>query len=189
MKIIQGLNQGTPEWHEYRRQHIGASDSSALMGINPFRTPLSLWEEKVLGWEPLVNDKMRAGTCGEEEARACYEKIMGYEVFPLVAECEKHPFLSASFDGVTKDLSKAVEIKCGASSHKHAKKGVVPDYYIAQMQHQMYIADLEWIHYFSYYKGESVLLTQERDDNFIKNMIEKQIQFWYHVQAETSPKD
>lgn len=189
MKIISGLIQGTQEWLQWRRNHIGASEASAILGLNPFRTKLSVWEEKVLGWEQPINQKMIDGTKGEQAARDAYEKMSGRLVAPIVAESTEYPFISASFDGMSLLLDHAVEIKCGRSSHKYAQLGEIAPYYIPQLQQQMYVAGLDSIHYFSYYNGEGILLTEYRSEEFIKKMVEKLIEFWDNVQAGTPPKD
>jgi putative phage-type endonuclease len=140
-----------------------------------------LWEEKTLGWEQEINDVMRRGQEMEHEARECYEKLSGLKVKPQVAECEINPFLSASFDGITDDDECAVEIKCGKSSHHLARNNFIPTYYYAQLQHQMMIAELWQIDYFSYSRKDQFLITVSRDKEFIKEMIEKEVEFWNNV--------
>ncbi len=187
MKIIE-LEQGSKEWIKFRRSHIGASDTSVVMGLNPWRSPLNLWEEKVFGWDQELSDKMREGQNMEKSAREAYICQTGIDVNPLVAECEINTFLSASFDGITKDLSSAVEIKCGKGSHQLAKTNIIPPYYIAQLQHQMMVGNLKEIDYFSYSKKDQFLIKVYRDDEFIKKMIEKEIVFWEYVISYTPPE-
>lgn len=40
------MNPHTPEWHEIRQKHVGASDVSALFGMSPYKTKRELWLEK-----------------------------------------------------------------------------------------------------------------------------------------------
>jgi putative phage-type endonuclease len=188
MKVIS-IEQGTKEWTEFRRQHIGASDASIIMGCNPWKTKQMLWEEKVLGWEQECTEKMREGTRLESEARFNYIALTGIPVFPIVLESSEHPFLSASMDGMDFDMKKAVEIKCGASSHRLAKKGEIPEYYVAQLHHQAYITSLESIDYFSYDGKNNILIPYLIDPNYIRIMVEKELEFWHCVQSRTPPKD
>jgi len=123
---VTDIIQGSKEWHQFRRTHIGASDASIIMGLNPWRSISQLWEEKIFGWEQETNDKMKAGNEMEHEARKCYQSLTNLCVNPLVCEDEIYPFLSASFDGITEDLSHAVEIKCGKGSHRMASNGRIP---------------------------------------------------------------
>jgi putative phage-type endonuclease len=157
------------------------------MGINPWRSQLQLWNEKVHGIEQPMNDAMRRGQEMELDARKAYEFMSGNEVMPMVAEHDLWEFVSASFDGISSDFAKGVEIKCGAKSFNQAKDGVIPPYYFAQMQHQMLVSDLKVIDYFCFNGKEGILLKQERDDNFISNLIDRYCSFWHHVLSKTEP--
>ena len=189
MKIIEGLEQGTEDWRKFRQNHVGASDASICMHLNPWRTRNQLWEEKVLGWTQELNANMARGQMMEEFARAAYEKEVGFLVMPMVAEHDTMPYLSASFDGLSINLKHAVEIKCGKASHKLAEKGEIPVYYMAQLQHQMYIGNLEKIDYFSFDGKDGILIPVKRDDFFIEEMIDKELEFWYCVTHLTPPQD
>lgn len=180
MKTID-LKQGSPEWLTFRRSHIGASDCSSIMDVNPFKCERKVWEEKVLGLNEPVNKKMKDGQKNEEKARECYVAMTGIDVNPCVAESTVYPFISASFDGMTKNQNHIVEIKCGKSSHKLAQIGVIPMYYEAQMHHQLYVAGLNEMDYFSYSEGEGIVLKFYRDENFITNMLDKYKIFWKSV--------
>jgi putative phage-type endonuclease len=193
MKIVEGLSQNTPEWKEWRRPHIGSSDAAYVMGFNQWQSKRSLWEQKVLGWEkefdPLSIDRMKQGQEMEPIARKAYEELTGLIVSPLVTESTEWPFLAASFDGMNQTLDHAVEIKCGASSHKSARCGFLPAYYIMQVQHQMLVSGLQSIDYFSYYEGEGILIKVDRYEELIKELLEKEIEFWHHVQTGIPPED
>jgi len=39
MNAILKLVQGTAEWHAHRAQFRNASESAAVMGLNPWQTP------------------------------------------------------------------------------------------------------------------------------------------------------
>lgn len=188
MKIIKNIIQGSPTWLEYRQQHLGASDSSAILGINPWKSPTQLWEEKVFGWAQSINANMQRGVELEPIARVAFELEMGIKVEPAVAECEILPFLSASFDGLSEDHKTLVEIKCGKASHRLAMQGEIPDYYKSQLQHQMYIADAEMIFYYSFDGKQGITIIEERDEAFIKVMLEKYLKFWDCVTQFRQPE-
>lgn len=52
-EIIQKLNlkHGSSEWLYFRRTGIGGSDASAVLGLNPWKSNVELYKEK-LGGEP-----------------------------------------------------------------------------------------------------------------------------------------
>lgn len=187
MRILD-LKQGSKEWHVFRSKHLGASEASIIAGLNPWISKLALWEEKVLGWTKEINHAMVRGTEMEEQARHAYQLETGIMVCPMVAEDDVHPFISASFDGISSDFKRAVEIKCGRSSHKLARASQIPIYYRAQLQQQMYVANLQEIHYWSFDGEEGILLTLTRDDQFIRELIDKSIDFWHCVTTFTPPE-
>ena len=39
--------EGHADWLEARKNRIGGSDASAVLGINPYKTNIELWQEKV----------------------------------------------------------------------------------------------------------------------------------------------
>lgn len=188
MKIYEDLLQGSPNWLEFRRLHVGASDSATVMGLNPWHTKLQLWQEKCLGWTKEVNNAMRRGTQMEEQARKAYELHSGLLVQPMVAEDDIYPFISASFDGISIDFENVVEIKCGKASHKLAQHGEIPSYYYAQCQQQMYVAGVQLMDYWSFDGTEGILIPVVRDNQFITTLLEKLIEFWDCVQTNTPPR-
>ena len=47
MSAIVKLVQGSAEWHQHRRSHRNASETSAVLGISPWMTPYQLWQIKL----------------------------------------------------------------------------------------------------------------------------------------------
>ena len=177
MKVYE-ITQGTPQWHQWRSQRIGASEAGSILNLNPYRSCQSVWEEKVLGWEVPATQKMLDGQKNEILAREAYQELTKTLVKPLVAECEKISYIAASFDGVSECRKKIVEIKCGKMSHKLARSGLIPPYYFAQCSHQLYVSDLDEMDYFSWYDGEGIIIPVKRDENFIIEMMKKYEKFW-----------
>jgi len=181
--------QGSPEWLAERQKHIGASDAAIILGTSPWKTPYKLWEQK-LGIAPpdKENDAMKRGSEMEPLARHAFEEETGLEVFPQCIYSKAFPFMMASMDGLTLDKDKAVEIKCpGKKAHDLAKEGKVPEYYMPQLQHQMFCLELDSIYYYSFDGEEGVLIEVPRDEEFIENLIEKEKEFWECVQSQTPP--
>lgn len=174
--------QGSDEWLEWRKTRIGASDASAILGINPWKTPYQLWEEKLgLRDSDTINSRMQRGINLEPKARECFEEMEGTKVEPRVIIHPENEWMVASLDGYGElDGRKfAVEIKCnGYKNHQEAIEGRIPDYYQCQMQHQMAVTGLEWMYYFSYDGERGVIFTLPRNDSFIKILIEKEKEFY-----------
>ena len=184
------MEQGTEIWHAYRRNHIGASDCPVLMGFNQWKTVEQLWEEKVLGIDSVVdNPWMQRGREMEEPARKLYEFFTDRCVIPTVLEHPHYKFISASFDGLSPFANNhAVEIKCpGKVDHQKALDGQIPDKYYPQLQHQMFVANLDNMDYFSWNGDTHALINVKRDQEYIVKMIEKEIWFWNLVETKTRP--
>ncbi len=183
MKLIN-LTQNTPEWLEFRRKHIGASDAATIMGINPYRTSKALWREKVLGDQQKENSAMRWGKEKESEALRCFETMTHSLVFPAVVLHPEIDWASASLDGLDIERNFIVEIKCpGAKNHQLAVDGFVPDHYYAQIQHQLACCDLDDAFYFSYDGNKGVMIEVKRNKDFIEKMIDKEEIFWDSIKA------
>ena len=73
--FIEDLEQGSLEWHAWRRGVIGASDAATIMGENPWASAQRLLEEK-LGLHRAFggNAATREGHKLEEFAREALEK-------------------------------------------------------------------------------------------------------------------
>lgn len=188
-KIIN-LTQGSAEWLDFRKTKITATDTGIIMGLNPWKTPLMLWEEKLGLREPqVINDKMRDGSLMEEEARNYINSASPYNLQPVVLVSDAYHFMMASLDGYhAKDFGKIVEIKCGKSSHELALKGEIPPYYMSQLQKQMFVSGISTISYFSYRSGiDNVEIIVSRDDAFIEKMIEAEKEFYRCMMDFTPP--
>lgn len=184
------MRQDTEEWHEFRRRHVGASDAPIIMGVSPWRTLKELWEEKVTGISNYKeNFAMTRGKELEPEARKLYEFLTDRCVNPEVLEHPQYKFLSASFDGLSPFGNFACEIKIsGKKDHQKALDGEIPEKYYPQLQHQIFVANLEEIDYFSWNEDSHALITVKRDQQYIVKMVEKELEFWSYVQSKHFPE-
>lgn len=181
--------QNTPEWREWRKSKIGASDAAAILGISPWTTPLELYEEK-LGLRPQkdLTAAMARGMKLEERARVEYERISGELVFPQVVVHPHFYWCIASLDGISLNKKHIVEIKCpNKFTHELASKGQVPPHYYAQLQHQLFVTGLNTVDYFSFDGENGFLVVVDRDDLFIENMIKEEMKFLECLLTNTPP--
>ena len=182
--------QGSVEWLAHRNNYIGASEAATCMGIDPWRTPYQLWEQK-LGMAPPVNIKpaMQRGTELEPVAREAFELSTGLEVFPQVVYHPQHNFMMSSMDGLTLDKKEGVEIKCpGEKTHRIAREGKVPEHYMPQMQHQLACLEIRMLWYYSFDGRAGVAVKVHRDEKYIERLIESERKFWKCVTSKTPPE-
>jgi putative phage-type endonuclease len=142
----------------------------------------------MLGWEEPINEKMQLGIDLEEKARSEFEIEKGNIFLPRTCECSNISYIGASFDGLSRDFREAVEIKCGKASFKMASKGIIPQYYVAQMQHLMYVAGLDCINYFCFNENNFINIILNRDNQYITNLIEKEMEFWDFIINRKPPE-
>ncbi len=178
MKALN-FKQNTPEWLEMRRQCIGASDAPIILGLSPYKTREQLLHEKVYGSDNRESANMTFGKQNEEAGRKLFELMSDLVMFPGgVYAREDRPWQIASIDGIDLDWTNIVEIKCANKvDHAMACEGKVPPKYMAQLQHQISVMGLEGSWYFSYHKEEGKIVWCPRDDDFIQDMIIKELIF------------
>lgn len=187
MQIIEPhLIQGSPEWLELRKTKITATDASQIMGVSPWKTIHQLYKEKTGGKEPEKKTQaMQRGLDLEPNARALFSIITGIEIEPKVIIKE---WQMASLDGIS-HCGQIVEIKCaGPRDHYIALEGKIPKHYYPQLQHQMHVCDVECMFYFSYDGVAGVVVMVDRDDEYIKRLIEKEWDFYQCLLTKTPPE-
>jgi putative phage-type endonuclease len=177
------LEQGTPDWHVWRSQGIGASDAPAIMGENPWKSAAQLLKEKFEGKGEGTNAAMARGTALEPEARKRYEHKSGVRVDPACLQSVAHDWLRASVDGLAVNGSAVVEIKCGESVYrKSSTTQQVPGYYFGQLQHILAVTGLPSIDFWCYLPGRpEVHLCVARHDGYIKRLLEVEALFWRQI--------
>lgn len=180
--------QGEPEWEEWRRMFVGASDAPVIMQDSPYKTPYRLFLEKAGLEIPKVNASMTYGRNREAYVRDRYESESGYKVYPRCAVHSEIHWMIASFDGITLDKSWIVELKCAnKEDHRIALEGRVPDKYWAQVQHQLEVANLERMHYVSFHEGDLAIVDVERNPDYIERLIKTEFEFYEMVLTRTPP--
>lgn len=165
MKSINfAAESGSPDsaaWHAWRAAGLGASDACVVAAHHGLCSKPKwakaigalLAEKAGLSFTPdRPNRAMMRGRDGEAAALRAFEEAAGLALAPAFGESDEHPWLRASFDGLDFMGATLAEVKCPAlASHKEAKNGVVPDYYLVQMAHQGLVA---WGHPAEWRAGE-----------------------------------
>jgi putative phage-type endonuclease len=179
--------QGTPEWLEMRKKMITATDACVIMNTSLFLTPYTLWEQKLnLSPPQKQNSAMKRGSDLESEALKCFNKEMNLSLQPKVILSTQLNWAMASLDGY--DNETAVEIKCpNKDDHKVALNGKVPDKYFPQLQHQMFVANLKNMWYYSYDGTNGVSVFVEADADYQTKMIEKELEFYRCIKEFVPP--
>ena len=182
------MKQGSQEWLDFRKNKIGASDAPVIMGVSPWKKPLTLWEEKMgLKKEKVNSYFMQRGLHLEASARLYFNAMMGLNTQPDMSINFNYPWMIASLDGYDPNKNVAVEIKCpGKEDHKLALQGKIPEKYYPQLQHQMAVMELNSIYYLSFDGKSGPIIHVNRNQYYIDQMIKKEEKF-YQCLIDFSP--
>jgi len=180
MKVIS-VEQGSDIWLQWRRSVITATDSSVIMGVNPY-TDLTELRLRKLGLIPETpcSPAMQRGKDMESSARESFHKDNPDINFtPMVVESSEYPFLGASLDGITKSGNHIIEIKCpGKKNMQIARNGEVLPYYLAQIQHQLLCTGATTCYYYCYDGKEGHTIEVYPDMDWQKEYLPKAEEFW-----------
>lgn len=178
MPEVKGLLQGSTEWLAWRKGKLSASKAPIILGISEYMTPFELFEEELGLREPKKSSAhMQRGLDVEDEARDWLYKQTGVEFKPV---CWEHvnPLYISSLDGMSADQKHIVEIKNNNKEfHEMAKRGNIIDMHYAQCQHHLFVTGLDECFYLSWRKDDPILITVKRNQDFINEMIAKEIEF------------
>ncbi len=198
------------EWLEVRSHYIGGSDASAVIGLNPYKTNLELWQEKTGIIHPEdIGDKpyVKYGHDAEPMLRALFaidfpEYEVSYEENNIWFN-DACPFAHASLDGwlIDQDGRKGVlEIKTTnilQSMQKEKWDHRIPDNYYIQVLHYLMVTGFDFAVLKAQLKfdfgGEPLLHTKHykiersevRDD--IDYLARKETEFWKCVKNGRKP--
>ena len=174
---------------DLKARKIGSSDAPAIMRVSPWDTPFTLWERKINKTERVQNSAMKRGTEMEDTARKCFQKKMGVIVSAKPMQHPTFDFMTANLDGIDIDGKIAVEIKCPNKDDHFAAVGKqIPTKYFPQVQHQMAVAGLDGMYYFSFDGTDGVIVEVARDDKYLESLIEEERKFWQCIQTITAPE-
>lgn len=201
MKILADKTGWTEEqWQDYRSKQkgLGGSDISIILGLNPFKTPFTLWLEKTgqIEPEPVSNEYVEWGNILEPVIREKFQRETGFqvEINNYIMAHDKHDFMVANIDGEVIDpqfggKSGVLEIKTARERYKKDWEEGPPLYYMCQIQHYLAVMDYDYA-YCAVLLGGSTFryFLIERDDYIIDQIISAEIEFWNMVENNIAPE-
>lgn len=129
-----GMNQ--PDWLLARKDGIGGSDVGAVLGMNPYKGPYSVWMDKTnrIAEQP-ANLAMRQGTYMEEFVAQEFTTLSGKRVHRVnaILKNDRFPHLHANVDRVLFGEKSGLECKtANMMSLRRFSGGEFPESYYAQ---------------------------------------------------------
>ena len=179
MRQISTISMSYEEWLAKRDESIGASESGAILGLNPWRTAVDVWIEKTNETQPLEDNlNMRLGRDLEPVIQKLFEEETNLKVRKdnKIRIDDEYNFITTNLDGVVIGEKVPVEYKTMTKW-----EGEIPDYYYCQIQHQMMVTNTPYCYFVVLVLGFSKQLIVEkydRDDVFISNMRKELVHFW-----------
>lgn len=182
-KIVSTFNMEKQEWLNYRKQGIGGSDAGAVCGLNPYKTAMEVYQDKVSSeTEDFDNEAMRQGRDFEDYVARRFTEVTGKKVRRANAMfChEKYPFMLADVDRMV--VGEKAGLECKTASPFLADKwqdGQVPMHYYIQCLHYMTVCDVDaWYIAVLIFGREFKYYRMERDEKMIADLIRIEQDFW-----------
>jgi putative phage-type endonuclease len=177
------------QWLEARRLGLGGSDSPAVLGLDPWRSPLDIWRSKVQPQPPSDDEKFlfKLGHLLEPVIAGLYSEQTSREVIipePEIIQHLKFPEIIGSPDRLAPADGRVIELK---SEHQFADKfgdpgsDQVPDHYILQAAHYMAVADLDRCDIAVLHGGFKFAIYQLRRDLEMERSMLEQLREWWHA--------
>lgn len=190
---IHNLIQGSPEWHQFRLEHFGASEAAAMLGLSSKVSRTELLHMKHTGTAKEFSDWVQANILDyghevEALARPLAEELVGAELYPVT--CSAGP-LSASCDGLTMAEDVAFEHKQWNEALAAAvASDVLPDEYMPQCQQIMMVTKCEKVLFVvsDGTSGRFVSMVVEPDPEWAARISAGWDQFWADL-AVYEPKN
>ena len=186
------------EWLESRRNGIGGSDASAILGVNPYSSPLRVYMDKIgKGGEEETNEAMRQGTDLEQYVADRFVEFMEAQGTPKkVRKCNRilqhpdYPWMLANIDREVLKENAGLECKTTSPYSKFKfDEGEINPHYYWQCMHYMAVTGADRWYVSIVVLGKSYhVFCIERDEDAIQTLIEAEREFWEeHVVPRVPP--
>ena len=189
-KSISTLEMTHDEWLARRFESIGASEAGSILGINPYKSAVDVYLEKVLRVTDFPDNlNMWLGRELEPIIKKRFEEETGFKVRNdhKIRVDSEHSFLTTNLDGMVVGDRVPVEYKALGRWD-----GEIPDYYFSQVQHQMMVSDSEYAYFVVLLlagRKEFIIEKVDRNDEFVASMRSEEVAFWQeHVEKQIPPE-
>lgn len=180
------------QWLDYRRTGIGGSDAATVVGLNPYSSLYTLYNDK-LGLIPAKEDSeaMRQGRDFEDYVARRWMEATGKKVRRncYMWRSNEHPFMIADIDREVVGENAGLECKTTSAYNKaDLEGGEVPLNYYVQCQHYMAVMGFDRMYLAVLVLGVGFYhFVIERDEKEIAALIEYEAPFWRMVGCKTPP--
>lgn len=184
------------EWLEQRRDGIGSSDASVIMGMSNWESPYSLWEQKT-GRAPLdppvdkTTEELREwGNRLEPVILTATAERLGVTITkPEQAWANtKRPWQRANLDGHVDGTETFCEFKTATAYQSHNWDGQIPDHAEIQVHHTGLVTGWRDAIVAGLIGGSHLSIHRiTLNENILDMMQAAEEKFWHHVETDTEP--
>lgn len=179
---------------ENRKDYIGGSDIGTILGFNEFKSPYTLWSEKVGLIEPEnIDDKEPVWWGVKTEAliaeRFCQKTGKRIKKSNYAYGIKEFPFIRAHIDRMVVKENAGLECKATDAWKYNYEAGEVPPAHYAQCQFYMAVTGKNsWYLATHQGNGKFHINSIERNEEFIEMMLTECTDFWNHVTIGEPPE-
>jgi putative phage-type endonuclease len=186
-------------WLEARREGIGGSDAPVILGLSPWKSPLTLWAEKTGLVEPKDSDQehIRWGQLLEEPIARRYVEVTGRTIIDHgrfdICRSIAYPFMHTTIDreiiGVDGRGSGSLSIKTSTGFGKESWDEEPPLHVQVQLQHELIVHGWSWGSFAVLIAGRKFLWCDaERNERACEFLLEAEARFWDGVLHGNPPE-
>lgn len=208
MAITKTRTSSREEWLEDRKKSLGGSDMGAVLGMNAYASPLTVWMDKTGRTPPKEqNEWMRLGNDLEDYVAQRFSEKSGLKVINDTATWRnsKFPHIHANFDRRVVGQKAGVECKVTSTyNEKKYRDGKFIDSYYAQCVTYLAVSEYDRWYLVVIIYGVGVRIYQMTrikddtkpdwcessvyvDDAEIEALGKASNDFWHYVETNTPP--
>lgn len=194
--LTSTISMSREEWLQTRKMGIGGSDAAAIAGLNPWRSPLAVYLDKVgeLPDTDNENEAMYWGSVLEDVVAKEFSQRTGFRVQRRNAMLQhpEHSFMLANVDRFIFNDRKQkgiLEVKTAGAFNSSWDDEKLPDYVALQVHHYLAVTGLSYAYVAVLIGGQQCrhhLI--ERDQEVIDYLIKIESDFWKLVENRTPPE-
>lgn len=193
-KLILPADASREEWLKVRNTGIGGSDAGAILGLNPYKSAVTLWAEKIGETEPddlSDNEAVLWGTILEAPVAQHFANVTGKRIRRKgTLRDTAHPWMLANVDRWIPEENAGLEIKT-ASAYSLSKwdGDEIPDSYYAQCLHYMAVTGAEAWYIAALIGGQKFIMKKiPRIEEDIEMLRLQEKVFWSCVTEKRMPE-
>lgn len=189
---IPTLKMSREKWLRERKSHIGGSDAAAIVGLNEYSSPVSVWGDKTNRLpEAEDNEAMRQGRDLEDYVAKRFTEKTGKRVRRenAILINPDLPFAHANVDRMVIGEDAGLECKTTSSLNlRKFKNGEYPDRYYVQCMHYMMVTGAKkWYLAVLVFGRDFYVYEIERDEDEIEALKESEAGLWGYVERDEMP--